>query len=85
MLITLLIGDHEDAAPGELIEVLDAVDEGTQDCNPDYWKDAVAKHTGIGGYHRLTQVTVDVPTAELVQALYPEPAAIPATVVGDNT
>lgn len=70
MKLYLLFGQRENAYPGEYgPELLDAIDEYTDEDNPDYLNDAYKKHSLSGQFISVIIVSTNVDDGELVKLL----------------
>lgn len=73
MEIKALIGQRHNSYPGEHApEIIEAIDEFTDDQNPEWLirKEREARETE--GFHRLVIVTANIPDEDIQKALYPE-------------
>lgn len=82
MKLFVLFGQRKCDYPGQYaMEALACMDENGQSDNPDYLEGEHAKYEQSGEFDRLSIVELSVSEKDVRNVLYPENAAIPATVV----
>lgn len=86
MKMTLLVLHRKERYEGEYLpEVISVVDEVTMDENPQWWDEELRKQKSIhhdgSDISAWAEIEIEVPTEDVMKALYPKTETIPAEVL----
>lgn len=87
MKMRLLALHRKEDYPGQYLpEIMTVVDEGTLDENPEWWPAEIERQKKAHQDSTVAawaEVEIEVPTQSILDALYPKPVVVEATVIKD--